>query len=1266
MKKVSLFRFSPINHRMIGLCFIYLLSASYQLLFGQCISDIDVLSYSYCDDQGTVDINDDVFYGLVEVEFSGPIPGSGTLDLWEDPTGPIIASIQASSISGNSVQIEDVPLKATLNPEPIELTATFSSGGCTLYKNTGHLSRQVCSVCPCVANTCGQSYPSCWPSETTTTTCEQSIAYAPDPLAPELTPIRYVNVVLHIFQKEDPNNLDQFVVHPTDPGNFTEAHLPLIDSWFNGPNGVNGFLGNLCEPDEPSPWIKDSRIRFLNTGTVGHDIFFHPDNKGWGVGFGTCGNSSASAYWFGSNTGIRKYVNNPPANHPHVDALLSPETKNSFHVFITGGTWEPQGAGDPAIPDEDDCYWPCGGGMTSDMNCVNGGISPNPIQAIFGTYNIWQSQGVPGVPCATGYPTALGDEGLGKMMTGEFMHVLGVDHISPLQAHKTHANGDDGCDDTPLDSEVNLLGCKGGLARCALSECQLGKIHYLFAHSKPAFERFPDGNGNFVIGGSCDIVDPDIIIKDGDDIVWDNMQSIRSNVLVESGGKLTISCDLGMPENGRITVEPNGYLVVDGARIYPNCADTFWEGIIVQGSGNGFPQDYDWASDLYYVGRCQIKSGSLIEGAVVGARAQEIWPEGRTGGVIRATGASFLNCKRHAVLIRDFDNIKLYPSSQYGQATGNRSYFSKCEFTVDGSLSSGLDDMHSLVRLDDVDGIRFTGCKLTNEFPEVQAFSDERRYGIHAKNSSFRFAGTCAQNPPQFPCNQYDNAHVEGFFQGFHVENIAGAHTVSVSNTTFENNHFGITAFKVPNAYIVDNEFLVGSNLPAKTNPSSDIAHRGLELYACTGFKVEENEFSPYNDFVSTPKVGIKVSSAGPDANEIYKNSFEDLFAGNIANGNNLNKSTPEVGLRYLCNENTGNTFDFAVPDPGYGGIATIQGIPNADNADVAAAGNTFTPDPGGGDPEMHFLNVMANIDYFYAANQPNEEPFNITPLKVIKNLATQVNQCPSKVPGLGEYGELTPTEKELYEQEATGGSDASIKSHAADMLVRHYMVDTTEQNLDSVRIWLTEKDGLFAHFTIVETWLQQKDAGEAQRALDGIPPSLLLNEDDSTEYQLFSDLKNIQIAALQNDWDEERTYANYGDDLDGIAGKGNFHASIQARSLIAFANGEEWTPEIILPDFNDSERAGKIEALNYAPKVYPNPSHGEVNLEFATPGALVLEVSIYNTAGSLVKQIAESEYSDGNFSANWKVDTDTPSGVYIVVFRTNYGTFQEKLVVNK
>ncbi|NBC07268.1 MAG: hypothetical protein GVY26_08745, partial [Bacteroidetes bacterium] len=339
------------------------------------IEAVAITDISLCRDRGTQEWEDDWFYIDVEVRFrqrpdTGHLVLEGSL-LLETVRLPV----QDLSADAQTVAIDEVHLKTVPHHKQIALKAYFSADpACAKRVRRAGQAREQCSVCTGPRGTTGQRYPSCWPEQQPDDACTQSINYAPDPDYPELTPIRYMKTIVHIFQKEDPERLGQYVVHPDDPGSFTEAHIDIIRSWFQDSLGANYNLSNLCDdPTDRSPHIKDSRIRLLNTGTIGKDVFFHPDNKGWGTGYAKC--SGAYRYIYKVE---RKYITQPDTTNPYYEQLIQPETQNAFHVFVTAGSWAPEPPGDPRIPDDNDCYWPCSGGMTLSMGCDSGRPPAHP------------------------------------------------------------------------------------------------------------------------------------------------------------------------------------------------------------------------------------------------------------------------------------------------------------------------------------------------------------------------------------------------------------------------------------------------------------------------------------------------------------------------------------------------------------------------------------------------------------------------------------------------------------------------------------------------------------------------------------------------------------------------------------------------------------------------------------------------------------------------------------------------------------------------
>ncbi len=89
--------------------------------------------------------------------------------------------------------------------------------------------------------------------------------------------------------------------------------------------------------------MTDARFRILNNGIVGQDVFFHPDNLGWGMVYYDCEGQGSSGYSLG--IAANRYLTGGGAGwkiglpQSYKDTIQSDELANAFHVFVSRGTW---------------------------------------------------------------------------------------------------------------------------------------------------------------------------------------------------------------------------------------------------------------------------------------------------------------------------------------------------------------------------------------------------------------------------------------------------------------------------------------------------------------------------------------------------------------------------------------------------------------------------------------------------------------------------------------------------------------------------------------------------------------------------------------------------------------------------------------------------------------------------------------------------------------------------------------------------------------
>jgi hypothetical protein len=463
-------------------------------------------------------------------------------------------------------------------------------------------------------------------------------------------------------------------------------------------------------------------------------------------------------------------------------------------------------------------------------------------------------------------------------------------------------------------------------------------------------------------------------------ITWNEKKWVDGDITINSGATLTISNEVVMNKNKKITVSCGGKLIIDGGMITTTCQD-FWYGIVVCGQYNQV-QVYPYANQGY----AQIKNEGKIEKAEYGIYVCDPVTN-KGGGVVIAENALFINNK-FAVVFAEY-------------AKQNRSYFKNCTFSNDENfIPLRIPYFESIypyyfVKLDNVNYIRFKGCQFRNDFEEREVpFGN----GIYSYKSNFQVDGVCANTSN--PCNDWIESVFYRLQYGVYAYNGGLSRNFTVKHSYFDKTHNGIYVSHVSDMKIVSNTFDLSPGIFA------DGFTYGIYMNSnCTGFQIEDNEFSStvYGD----DNTGLYIRNSSVMANWVHNNTFQHLKYGSIAEGINRHPSgTP--GLCYKCNDFTNCMYDIRVVVPseeedegekGIFGIAEEQGIYGLIN-DTSAAGNTFT------DNVMitNFDNLISEseIDYIMQATaQYNEKifPYPSNDINLYTNSGTEYSKmtsCPS------------------------------------------------------------------------------------------------------------------------------------------------------------------------------------------------------------------------------------------------------------------------------
>jgi hypothetical protein len=413
---------------------------------------------------------------------------------------------------------------------------------------------------------------------------------------------------------------------------------------------------------------------------------------------------------------------------------------------------------------------------------------------------------------------------------------------------------------------------------------------------------------------------------------WDFDIRLYSDIVVKAGVSLTIKCNLLMPALSKVIVEQGGKLIVDGGTI-TSVDDSQWKGIEVWGTTT---QHQYTINGVCAQGIVELKNGAVIENAFNGITNWKQYDWNTIGGIIIANDATFKNNRRSV----EFMSYKNFDPGT-GIEVDNLSYFSNCTFEVNDLYPAAASSFAYHVTLWQVKGIKFSGCDFlnnrTNNFTGIGIGSLDAGYKVLA------LSGTTV-----------DKSSFKNFAYGIQASNSETVNSIYVDNTKFTSNGYGIDLTAINGAVIVNSLFEIG------TSPNCPNQGYGISMNACSGYKIEENTFTG-GTTTGTAFKGISVTSSGTAYNEIYKNNFQNLNTGNIANLQNGSNYYYLNGLTYLCNTNTGNKYDFFVTNNSASCISPFQR-----SVTSLATGNSFSSNA-----TLNFGNGGGyNVKYYYSPGQ--------------------------------------------------------------------------------------------------------------------------------------------------------------------------------------------------------------------------------------------------------------------------------------------------------
>ncbi|HMW10993.1 MAG: T9SS type A sorting domain-containing protein [Bacteroidetes bacterium] len=370
--------------------------------------------------------------------------------------------------------------------------------------------------------------------------CTNYVNYEPDPTNNyQNTPVITFKINFHFFRKTS----GWGIIQPSPA--WTSQMQAFVAT-------MSSMYQNIGPPTlpvaPPAQNINDSRIRFELKG-----IYFH-DNDNYYYGTEWCGSSYYNAWGINKCNEINVFWYYTGGGHggcgPYgyvnfrMDSLSNPA--NTF-------------------------TWAWAQVLAHELGHSAGGLSH--------TYGGCNQFG-----CCTAFPACVpcGDD--------QFTDTYAPDCNLAWTGCSTNFIGSNNCAGCTYQVSNNIMGYN--ICRNYLSPMQMGYFHMNANTANPSYNTT-----RFLT--YCDY-DPANSITVNSSQTWTTSKAVGGDITITSGNTLTIQCSVFMPAGGKIYVQPNAHLIVDGGKISNACC-SMWDGIVVYGPN----------------GSLLTQNGAIIENAVL-------------------------------------------------------------------------------------------------------------------------------------------------------------------------------------------------------------------------------------------------------------------------------------------------------------------------------------------------------------------------------------------------------------------------------------------------------------------------------------------------------------------------------------------------------------------------------------------------------------------------------------------------------------------------
>ncbi len=329
--------------------------------------------------------------------------------------------------------------------------------------------------------------------------------------------------------------------------------------------------------------------------------------------------------------------------------------------------------------------------------------------------------------------------------------------------------------------------------------------------------------------------------------------------------------------------------------------------------------------------------------------------------------------KNHLWLLDLISTTNISITYRYGNS--QVSYFDRPKQSQKGALTSPF------LTLFGVNGVQIRGCDFIDNRTYQHNYG-EHAIGVLSFDATYRVIGRRLDlnnvNDPAYTHETYDTTDFDistfkNLYKGIFAMNANSQSSVIIDHCKFEDSRIGIDVRAVNNMQITRNRF------EFSTSHSSNITKMNhVIMEESSAFTIEGNQF--YNDDLNSTTDGVVITNSGIENNNVFKNEFDDVYAANLAFGNNTNDElsfNPPRGLEWLCNNYNSIKYDqiSVLYNPTFG---DLKGVKLSQGNASSGAGNSFSNGLDAGSNEYHFSSEDPDEIVYFMYDNNSSSPSEI------------------------------------------------------------------------------------------------------------------------------------------------------------------------------------------------------------------------------------------------------------------------------------------------